>query len=346
MKYAILLVSRVVLLSCNKGDDMENQGQESFNLVIVDYSPKESYTAEEVTIQTEGIDSTATIEVYFSGTQATFFEIDRNFLKTRVPTGAHSGELSVIYNSEEFNLGTIDITQETDILYGEKSNSGENNSIYTVNLGDGTTGELIYTASGYDQVGRVSFSKESNTFFNGYSVQCGSVGGGCFTSFVLKNRDDELSRSITICTDLKCNEYLITKSFSNGKFIYEFFRDDFFVGEPTHHLVSIDLYTMQSTTLRDYIVNGESNITGGLYVDGTNEILGFNNEKFVKFNLNDFTRTEYDYTGVALGNFISTQSGRIFTTNNLNAIVEINPTNGEIIADIYTGTENISPILF
>ncbi len=344
MKNSIYLLCLVTFLfaACSGNDDTTiPEEEEGSNFVIVDYNPKESYTAEEVTIQTEGIDATATIEVYFSGVQAAILETGTNIIKTRVPSGANSGELTVIYNSEEISVGAIGITEETDVVYGEKSNNGENNSVYTINLGDATTGELIYTAAGYDQVGRVSFSKESNTFFNGYSVQCGQT-GGCSTSFVLKNRDNELSKSISICTDLDCNESIRIKTFSTGKFIYEFFRDDLFFGELEHRLVSVDLYTMQSTTLRDYVVQGESNITAGVYLDSTNEILSFDNEKLIKFNLNNFTKAEYDYPGISLGSFIRTQSGRIFALNNLNAIVEINPMNGEIIEEIYTNAGNLN----
>ncbi len=275
-KIYLFFILTIFLAACSSNDDpVAMQEEEAFNLIIVDYNPKETYTAEEIVIQTEGIDSTASIEVFFSGIQAPFYEIDGNSLRTRVPTGASSGEFSVVYNTEEISVGPIDIIEETDILYGERSNSGENNTLHHINMSDGTTGELVYAAVGYDQVGGISFSKESNTFMNWYSILCGS--SGCSSHIVLRNRDNELRASIHICTDLDCNEGVSSISFSNGKYIYEY-RYDTFPGFPVHNLYSIDLYTMERTLLRDYLVEGESNITGGLYIDSTNEILGFRNE--------------------------------------------------------------------
>lgn len=261
----------------------------------------------------------------------------------RVPSGASSGDISISYNEKVVIVGAVDINQETDKLYagiGDDDIGGP--SFYELNTDNGTIGDLYFKAAGYDGVSRVLFSKESNTVFNSYCVQCGMV--GCFCGYVAQNLDNGLDWSRTVCTDFICPPagYLV-KSMAKEKLFYVYYD------QASNFLASLDLLTFQSTLLRDFNVHGEINIPfGSLYIEDTNQLVGFDNasQNFIWVNLDDFTTSEFSYPDVLLSSLQQSQSGRIFATFNNITIVELNPTNGEIIEEIYTHIANINSLSY
>ena len=345
MKFNIYLVILIILVSaCSSDNSVEEGGMEQeTNLEVLDYNPKESYTSEEVTIVTTGIDSTVALEAFISGVNAQIVKIANDDIIVRVPSQAVSGELMLKAGQTEINVGEVQIKKEEDVLYGEyigENQYGEDTWMaYEIDLDNATAANLLYEAKGYDQVGSLYFSNKTNTFFNGYCVQCGSVGGGCHCSYVFTNLDNDLSSSVTICTDLECNESFRLKSYNNGKAIYEYYRSDYY--SDSHSLKSLDFSTMQTTTLRDYIQNPVVPIpSSSLYIHERNELVAFDNAYKV-ISLNDFTTENFEYPGVNLTSLYLDTTGRMFAVNNMNTIVEIDSNNGEILEEIYTWNENL-----
>ena len=79
MKNSIYLLLILAFISCNKDD-----GAPTSNVSILDFNPKHTFTAEEVTIETTELDSTATIEVLFSGVPALGVRREDNTIVARV----------------------------------------------------------------------------------------------------------------------------------------------------------------------------------------------------------------------------------------------------------------------
>lgn len=358
MKTIKYILFALVIISCSKDKDenviLEEEGIEEENsnpaLTVVDYNPKQTYSYEEVVIEVEELDETATIEIIFNGVTSNNVEIEGNQIKTRVPQQATSGEIIVKYNSEDIAIGSIEITQEMDKLYGGIFvDEFEGDEYFEINLSDGSIGAFFINAIGWDIVGDIIFSKQSNVAYNTHSVQCGS--SGCSKDYIFKNWNTGVIAGYTFCTDFDClTRYLRFKAMGNTQAFYEVYLEYYDVNGVVfyHYLASLDLMTMQVTPLRDYTVEGFLPIPSSVHDEEANELKGFDNNsnKFVRVNLDTFAVSEFVYPNIELKNLILSQTGNLFGILNSNTLVEINPMNGEILDEIFTSDDNFMDLSY
>ena len=101
---------------------------------------------------------------------------------------------------------------------------------------------------------------------------------------------------------------------------------------------------MERTIIRDYLEHGASTIGfNSIHLEDSNELVYYNNtnDKFVRFSLDSFTGIEYDYPDISLKTLTLAKSGKIFGSLNSNTIVEISPTTGEIIEEIFVNDSTL-----
>jgi len=347
MKKLIFLLSIVVFVSCSKENKPTDPENGNSSLTVIDFNPKQTYSFEEVVIEVEELDESATIEVLFNGVASNRVEIQENTIRARVPQQATTGEITLKYNTEDISVGTLEITQEMDKIYAQ-DDLNYLSKIYKLNSSNGSFGEVFYDVPGYDLVGFLSFSKESNTILTAYSVQCGQT-GGCYTDFTIDNMNGQ-SITYHIRTDdpiVSGFEERFIHSLVNDKFYFiYYFR---FPGTVTHYLAEIDLNTMQRTILRDFVVSGESFLANGsIFLENTSELVGFDNQNdlFIILNLNDYSNTIFEYPNTSLTDLNLTLSGDIFGTYNANIIAKVNPENGSIIEEVFTANRNIRDLSY
>lgn len=337
MKYALFFLCIITLLSCNKDDEMDNQEQDTSNLVIVDYNPKESYTAEEVTIQIEGIDSTATIEVFFSGVKSEIVSINGNNLVARVPSNASSGDLRVKFEGQDNLVGVIEITQETNDFYvmfeDDINETFSTVSFRPYDIGNDMVGNSFFNMT---QIGpfisNTDISKSKNLLYFANSVDCGQ-NGGCFgEGYLYDLSNNKKLETFPIFSDAASFSRTIISTFED-KFFW--ISRDTNPESRTFNEYNLDTGLVERSV--DSIAEGNPAMPLQVFLPETNEIVGFRfgGNKYGRTNLDTFEYVEFT-TDDYIRHLNLTSEGKLIGVSVLNKqLVEIDKQNGDVKEVIY-----------
>lgn len=341
----ILLFVSLLAIGCSS-DDENAEGDQSgeANLEIIDYSPKQTFTAEEVTIQLQTIDTTKAIEVLFSGIQSPSLEKSTTEIKARVPSGAESGDIIIRYEGIETNVGAIEITHEEATIYVYVQDE-----VSSFNIAEGVLNEFIIelpSEYGEGGVGNVMYTSTYNALYSQYCILCGTSGCSCHGS--VRNLENGMGAGIFLSGDLG-EPYLASVMGLTEESLFYIVRDiDLLSGQETRILKRINLETMQSELIWDFVQQGELSLPykpvgiGDLLV-GYKEVNS--NFKYRIFNLNTFETIEFDATNIS--SLKVKEDGTLYGINSqTKEIVILDSQNGEVLETVFQAEGNIRNVFY
>ncbi|RDK88524.1 hypothetical protein C8D94_101398 [Marinirhabdus gelatinilytica] len=339
MRLIALLITTLLFVGCSSSDDMNEQVQNSSNFSVIDYNPKETYTAEEVTIQTEGLDPTATIEVHFSGVKSDKVSINGNAIVARVPRNSSSGDLTITMNGNENIAGTISITEETDDFYIAYEDSPDEPfsliSFRPYDIGNDMVGDPLFNMTQIGPfVSNIEVSKSKNLLYFANSVDCGQT-GGCFgEGYLYDLSNNEKIETFPIFSDAVSFSRSIISTFEDAFFWISRNNDPI---DMSRTFVKYNLDTGLVEQTIDLIAQGDPKMPLQVFLPETNEIVGFwfGNNKYGRTSLDTFQYVEYTKDHY-IKNLNITSEGKLIGNSYLDSqLVEIDKINGDVLDIIY-----------
>ena len=140
-RFFTYLLMTFILIGCSNNDD--NSSEETpKNLVIISFSPISVMAGDEVIFVGENIDPTLTYRISFNGIEGETVNVTETEIVAIVPQEATSGEITISYGEKTLTVGTIQIIEELDKLYGYLPIEGGGCEVLKIHNLDINTGEL------------------------------------------------------------------------------------------------------------------------------------------------------------------------------------------------------------
>ena len=168
--YLTILAMSIILFGCSNKDDNPTQELPK-DLLITSFSPTSAVPGDTITFIGENIDPEITYIVSFNGVTGETTNVSETEIVAIVPQGATSGEVVISYEDVILTVGTIEIIDDSDKLFGYFFPDGC--SLMNINNLDINTGELLeevaqlYAGSCEEYVKSV-FYRTSNFFIYTY----------------------------------------------------------------------------------------------------------------------------------------------------------------------------------
>lgn len=137
-------------------------------LIITSFSPNVASPGDEITFVGENIDPTVIYTVFFNAIEGETTSITETEIVVIVPEGATSGEMTISYENFSLVVGTIEILQELDKLYGYLPIQGGGCEVLNIHNIDINSGILL------DRIARIyassCYSYKKSSFYRGANV--------------------------------------------------------------------------------------------------------------------------------------------------------------------------------
>src|SRR5690606_15983038 len=138
--YLTILGMSIILFGCSNKDDSPTQELPN-DLLITSFSPTSAVPGDAITFIGENIDPEITYIVSFNGVNGETTSVSETEIVAIVPLGATSGEVVISYEDKNITVGTIEIIDESDKLYGYFAPDGC--GLLHINKININTGELM-----------------------------------------------------------------------------------------------------------------------------------------------------------------------------------------------------------
>lgn len=344
MKYINYLLLSLIIFSCSNRDDSPNQ--EPQNLIITSFSPTSAREGDEVAFLGDNIDPTIIYRVSFNGIEGETTSVTDTEIVAIVPQGASSGEIVISYEGLTLDVGTIEIIEELDKLYGYLPIEGADCDALQIHNLNINTGELLHdiallhNQSCYSALSS-DFYREANIFVHSFTTRYGQgmpYGKAC----VIINLTTQEIYDWNLSDGADYDGSILAANDNKIYYSYRYYVDV----DETYEIRVKDLDTGISNTLYNFHLDYMYDFKNSGFLHSTSELVFFTTNEsgqpiFMKFNVTTSTLTSSNISEIYSNIFIAT-SERIFGVKNLGGdeheIVEIDVASGNILSSLATIT--------
>ncbi len=315
---------------------------EELPLIITSFSPTTASPGDDIIFIGENIDLEITYTIWFNGIESETTSVTETEIVARIPEGATSGEIKISYQDLTLSVGSIEIIEELDKLYGYLSVDGgdcEVLKIYNLDINSGVLMDEIgdFWNSGCTEVYSSNFYRGANIFVFTYGERW-TQGEPYYKKASIINLYSGY-HGIWFLSDAADFDSSILAANDNKIFyIYRYYDgiDDIY------EIRSANLDHSDVSTLYEFPTDFIYDIKNSGFLPSTNELVFFTKNEldqpiFMKLNVETSTLTSYNISETYSSIFI-TKTERIFGVKSLGGdeheIVEIDKSSGNILSSL------------
>ena len=332
-----------ILIGCSNNDD--NSSEETpKNLVIMSFPPISVMPGDEVIFVRENIEPTLTYRISFNGIEGETVNVTETEIVAIVPQEATSGEITISYGEKTLTVGTIQIIEELDKLYGYLPIEGGGCEVLKIHNLDINTGELrneialLYNQSCYSDLSS-NFYRDANIFVHTYTARYGQgmpYGKEC----VIKNLTTGAIGGWSLSDGADYDGSILAAHDNKIFYVYRYYDSI----DDIYEIRSANLDHSNISTLYEFSTDFIYDINNSGFLPSTNDLVFFTKNEldqpiFMKLNIETSTLSSYNIPDTYSTIFISTTE-RIFGVKSLGGdeheMVEIDRSSGNILASLAT----------